>query len=218
MAAVPPSASTTRWWRLPPGPRATSFSPAALPLLHVGDRGRPPSPTSFPVTEPGVCRDQGLSSSHTSRAPSSSPLRGPATLVRSWEEDLERVLWTEAEIAARVSELAAEIAEDIRGCSAEFAVVGVATGAFVFLADLVRRMRLPVAVDLIRVESYGTRTESSGAPEIVSDLRVDVKGKHVILVEHFYTIWIMLLPFLLFPFLLWSEILNSFFRSLFYMA
>ncbi|MQL91823.1 hypothetical protein Taro_024430 [Colocasia esculenta] len=185
MVPASASATATRWWRrLAPVPQAMPLSPpASRRRFHVGDWCRPPFPTSFAVTDLGPRRGQVLISFLTSRAPSSAPLRGTPTVARSWEEDLERILWTEDEIAARVSEIAAEISEDIKGCGAEVAVVGVATGAFVFLADLVRRMGLPVAVDLIRVESYGSRTESNGAPAIVSDVRVDVEGKHVILVE-----------------------------------
>lgn len=96
---------------------------------------------------------------------------------------IDRVLWTEAEIAARVSEVAAELAADLRALREPAVVVGVATGAFLFLADLVRRVDAPLAVDLVRAESYGDGTESSGRPRITSDLKVDVAGKHVVVVS-----------------------------------
>ncbi|XP_072960351.1 uncharacterized protein [Typha angustifolia] len=99
------------------------------------------------------------------------------------ETDIERILWTEEEISGRVGELAAEISADFRGISPPVVVVGVATGAFLFLADIVRKMTFPVSVDFVRVESYGSGTESSGKPRISCDLKIDVKGKHVILVE-----------------------------------
>jgi hypoxanthine phosphoribosyltransferase len=60
--------------------------------------------------------------------------------------------------------------------------VGVATGAFLFLADLVRTIDLPISVDFVRAQSYGSGTLSSGAPVLSLDLKIDVKGKHVILV------------------------------------
>nr|BAJ99656.1 predicted protein [Hordeum vulgare subsp. vulgare] len=96
---------------------------------------------------------------------------------------IDRVLWSEAEIAARVAEVASELAADIRRLPESAVVVGVATGAFLFLADLVRRIDAPLAVDLVRVESYGDGTESSGRPRVTADLKVDVAGKHVVVVE-----------------------------------
>lgn len=95
---------------------------------------------------------------------------------------MERILWTEAEISARVSELAGEISEDLKESKAPIAVVGVAMGSFIFLADIARKITIPISVDLVRVESYGSGTESSGAPRLSSDLKVDVQGKHVIVV------------------------------------
>nr|XP_010911330.2 uncharacterized protein LOC105037355 [Elaeis guineensis] len=99
------------------------------------------------------------------------------------DADIERVLWTDEEISARVAELASQISDDFKGSPAPVVVVGVATGAFIFIADIVRKITLPVAVDFIRAESYGSGTESSGVPRISSDLKIDISGKHVILVE-----------------------------------
>ncbi|KAF6988576.1 hypothetical protein CFC21_006090 [Triticum aestivum] len=96
---------------------------------------------------------------------------------------IDRVLWTEAEIATRVAEVASELAADISRLAEPAVVVGVATGAFLFLADLVRRVDAPLTVDLVRVESYGDGTESSGRPRVTADLKVDVAGKHVVVVE-----------------------------------
>ena len=101
------------------------------------------------------------------------------------EDDLERILWTESDISARVSALAAEISESLKGSEVSVVLVGVATGSFTFLADIARRIPLPLSVDLVRVESYGSGTESSGEPRLSCDLKVDVRGKHVILVLYF---------------------------------
>ena len=106
-----------------------------------------------------------------------------AAVMVSAEAGIERVLWTEAEVAARVGEVAAELAADLRALSEPAVVVGVATGALLFLADLVRRVDAPLAVDFVRVESYGGGTESSGKPRITADLKVDVAGKHVVVVS-----------------------------------
>uniref|UniRef100_A0A6P4ATR8 Hypoxanthine phosphoribosyltransferase n=1 Tax=Ziziphus jujuba TaxID=326968 RepID=A0A6P4ATR8_ZIZJJ len=101
----------------------------------------------------------------------------------SMDSDIERVLWTQEQIAAKVSDLASEISADFSGVTPPPVLVGVATGAFLFLADLVKQIKLPIAVDFVRAESYGSGTESSGAPKISSDLKLDVEGRHVILVE-----------------------------------
>jgi hypoxanthine phosphoribosyltransferase len=100
----------------------------------------------------------------------------------SLDSHIEKVLWTKFQISKRVTELASQITSDFSSVSPPPLVVGVATGAFLFLADLVRQIQLPISVDFIRAESYGSGTESSGAPCISLDLKLDVKEKHVILV------------------------------------
>ncbi|GKG09353.1 hypoxanthine-guanine phosphoribosyltransferase, partial [Tanacetum coccineum] len=60
-----------------------------------------------------------------------------------------------------------------------YVIVGVATGAFLFLADLVRSIKLPVTVDFVRAESYGSGTVSNGAPKVSCDVKLDVTRKHV---------------------------------------
>ncbi|KAL3697097.1 hypothetical protein R1sor_011173 [Riccia sorocarpa] len=100
----------------------------------------------------------------------------------SWDEaHMEKVLWSSKEIEKRVEELGAVITQDFAG--KPLVIIGVATGAFLFLADLVRKIQLPVLVDFIRMQSYGNRTTSSGVATCVTDVRIDVKDKHVLLVE-----------------------------------
>ncbi|PIA25462.1 hypothetical protein AQUCO_11400020v1 [Aquilegia coerulea] len=99
------------------------------------------------------------------------------------ESHIERILWTEEEILKRVSELATQIIDDFKANSSSLVLIGVATGAFMFLADLVKKIQLPISVDFIRAESYGSGTESNGNPRISCDVKIDIKGKHVILVE-----------------------------------
>jgi len=84
-------------------------------------------------------------------------------------------------IQARVRELGAAISHDYQG--KDLVVVGVLKGAFVFLADLVRAIELPVAVDFLSVASYGAGTESSGVVRLIEDLSLPIEGKHVLLVE-----------------------------------
>jgi hypoxanthine phosphoribosyltransferase len=90
------------------------------------------------------------------------------------------VLIGEADLAARVARLGADITRDYAG--KDLVVIGVLKGSFVFLADLVRAIDLPLAVDFIGISSYqGTRT--SGVVQITSDLTRPIEGKDVLLVE-----------------------------------
>ncbi len=91
------------------------------------------------------------------------------------------VLFSAEEIARRVREMGAEISSDY-GDSCPI-LVGVLKGAFVMLSDLSRAMNIPHEVDFLRAASYGSGTTSSGRVEIVHDLRADIRGRHVILVE-----------------------------------
>jgi hypoxanthine phosphoribosyltransferase len=92
---------------------------------------------------------------------------------------VERTLLSEAQIDTRVRELAATISADYRG--EEVLLVGVLRGAFIFLADLARRLTVQNRVDFIALASYdGTE---SGAVRLLMDLREDVAGRHVLLVE-----------------------------------
>ncbi|OMP01743.1 hypothetical protein CCACVL1_03017 [Corchorus capsularis] len=101
----------------------------------------------------------------------------------SLDSHIENVLWSQDQIQERVAQIASQITDDFKAAPDPPLIVGVATGAFLFLADLVRKIRLPISVDLVRAQSYGSGTVSNGAPTISLDLKLDVKGKHVILVE-----------------------------------
>ncbi|KVI07234.1 uncharacterized protein LOC112510246 isoform X2 [Cynara cardunculus var. scolymus] len=103
---------------------------------------------------------------------------------RCIDDDILTILWTPEQLFQKVCELASQITYDFSTPnSSPPVVVGVATGAFLFLADLVRNIRLPVTVDFVRAESYGSGTTAAGAPKISCDLKLDVAGKHIILVE-----------------------------------
>jgi hypoxanthine phosphoribosyltransferase len=90
------------------------------------------------------------------------------------------VLLSEETIRARVAELGADVTRDFAG--KPLCVVGVLKGSFVFLADLVRAIRLPVSVDFIGISSYAG-TSSSGVVQITSDLTRSIEDQHVLLVE-----------------------------------
>ena len=85
-------------------------------------------------------------------------------------------------IAARIEDLAAEIGADFRDTD-KLVVVGLLRGSFVFIADLVREIDLPVEVDFLEASSYGDGMESSREVRILKDLRSGVEGRDVLVVE-----------------------------------
>ncbi len=91
------------------------------------------------------------------------------------------LLYTRDEIARCVKELAAAISADYAG--GDLVLVGILRGAFVFLADLVRQLTIPVAVDFVGAASYGSRTQTSGQVAVTKDLQVPISGRDVLLVE-----------------------------------
>lgn len=85
-------------------------------------------------------------------------------------------------IAARVEALASEITEHFRDTD-KLVVVGLLRGSFVFIADLVREIDLPVEVDFMEASSYGNSTQSSREVRILKDLRGPIEGRDVLVVE-----------------------------------
>ena len=92
------------------------------------------------------------------------------------------VMISEAEIARRVDELAAQISEDYAD-KGDVVLIGVLKGSFIFLADLSRRLSIPRTIEFIAVSSYGNRSVSSGAVRLVMDVRGSIEGRHVLIVE-----------------------------------
>jgi hypoxanthine phosphoribosyltransferase len=84
-------------------------------------------------------------------------------------------------IAARVEDLAIQISRDYAG--KDLLLVGVLKGAFVFLADLMRALEIPVQVDFVRLASYGTGATSAGQVRVILDLAASIAGRHVLIVE-----------------------------------
>jgi hypoxanthine phosphoribosyltransferase len=85
-------------------------------------------------------------------------------------------------IAARVEALAGEITDYFRGTD-RLVVIGLLRGSFIFIADLVRELDLPVEVDFLEVSSYGNATESSREVRILKDLRGEIEGRDLLVVE-----------------------------------
>ena len=85
-------------------------------------------------------------------------------------------------IAARIEDLAREIRREFKGTD-KLVVVGLLRGSFVFIADLVRELDLPVEVDFLEASSYGDGMESSREVRILKDLRGQIEGRDVLVVE-----------------------------------
>ncbi len=96
-------------------------------------------------------------------------------------ESKPKILLGRKEIAATVKRLAVEINRDYEGKNP--LLIGILKGSFIFMADLVRLLDFPLAVDFIRVSSYGTGRESSGKIKVVQGLSTPVKGRDVLVVE-----------------------------------
>ena len=98
------------------------------------------------------------------------------------QADVAEVLLSEEQIAAKVAEIGRQISEDFAG--RELTLVSVLKGSLPFMADLMRRITLPLRIDLMEVSSYGgTATESSGLVRILKDLSAPIDGRDVLIVE-----------------------------------
>ena len=96
-------------------------------------------------------------------------------------KDIDEVLVPREQISEMVKSLGKRISEDYAG--EDLVLVGVLKGGFIFLADLMREITIPVDMDLIAVSSYGASTRSSGVVRIIKDIDLDIVGKHVLIVE-----------------------------------
>jgi hypoxanthine phosphoribosyltransferase len=92
-----------------------------------------------------------------------------------------KILIDRDEIAKAVDRLASEISRDYRG--KQPLLIGVLKGSFVFMADLIRQLDLPLELDFIRLSSYGTARESSGKVKVVHETKTHVKGRDVLVIE-----------------------------------
>lgn len=86
-----------------------------------------------------------------------------------------KVMFTEEQIRARVARLAQEINRDYQGKHP--LLLGILKGSFVFMADLIRLLQIPVKIDFIRLSSYGSARVTSGEIKMVQGLRSQIKGR-----------------------------------------
>ena len=92
-----------------------------------------------------------------------------------------KVLSSRNEIAKAVDRLASEIKRDYQG--KQPLLIGVLKGSFMFMADLIRQLDLPLELDFVRLSSYGAAKESSGKVSVVQGLRAPIKGRDVLVIE-----------------------------------
>lgn len=99
-------------------------------------------------------------------------------------DDIAEILFTEEDIARRVDEIGAAITKDYADCAEEGVVlISVLRGAAIFMADLARKIDLPVEMDYMAISSYGNGAKSSGVVRILKDLSSQIEGRHVIVAE-----------------------------------
>ncbi len=92
----------------------------------------------------------------------------------------KKLIISREQIKKRIAELGKEITHDFH--QADLLIIGVLNGAFIFMADLVRKIDLPVQVDFIRVASYGTKS-TPGSISFIKDIELPCTGKTILLVE-----------------------------------
>ncbi len=107
-------------------------------------------------------------------------LNAPVPVVQHWSNELHRVLLPEEKIRRRVRSLARSIEKEYKG--RELVIVAVLNGTVLFLADLIRHLKLPLRLDFVGVSSYGAST-TSGELVFTKELKVDVRGRHVLVVD-----------------------------------
>jgi len=95
--------------------------------------------------------------------------------------DIQEVLFDAEQIQQKVRELGEQLSADFRDRNP--LVICVLKGAFIFMADLVKAMTVPVELDFMAVSSYGNATKSSGVVKIIKDLDTSVEGRDVLIVE-----------------------------------
>ena len=96
-------------------------------------------------------------------------------------QDVESIMFTKEQLAARIAELAAQLDKEYAGKTP--LMVGILKGSVMFYADLLRAMTIPVEMDFIAISSYGSGAKSSGEVKLIKDLDRKIEGKDVIIVE-----------------------------------
>lgn len=98
-----------------------------------------------------------------------------------WLKNVGPVFLTQAQIQERVSQLGAKISRDYAG--KDLVVIGVLKGILFFMADLLRAITIPVAVDFLAISRYGPTEQTHGVVRLTKDLNEPLLGRHALLVE-----------------------------------
>lgn len=123
---------------------------------------------------------RGVAKSRRAPRPPPAGVQGQTRVPARWRKEVARILITEGELDRRIRQLARAIERDFAG--REMVVVSLLSGTVMFLADLIRHLSLPLRLDFIGVSSYGSGTES-GELVFTKELRLDVRGRDVLLVD-----------------------------------
>jgi hypoxanthine phosphoribosyltransferase len=99
------------------------------------------------------------------------------------EDDIARVLITREEIARRVSEMADAIGRTYEEQEEGLTLVTILSGSLIFLADLIRCLPIRMKIGLITVSSYAGATTTSRGAKLLSEIRADVRGRHVLVID-----------------------------------
>ena len=94
---------------------------------------------------------------------------------------LDHVLVSQGAIRRRVAALGDEINRFYRG--KDLTVIAIVNGALIFTADLLRELRSPLRLDCVRASSYHSGTKSVGKPRVIDNLKLDIAGQHILLVD-----------------------------------
>ncbi len=101
---------------------------------------------------------------------------------RDLYQDIEQILISEEQLQERIAEMAAAIEANYAD-EADLLLICVLKGGYVFLSDLSRALKRPHHLDFMGISSYGSGTSSSGAVQIIMDLKQPLAGRHVLIVE-----------------------------------
>ncbi len=101
---------------------------------------------------------------------------------RDLKDDVDRIMISEESLQACVQKLAQQIEEDYAEID-DLLLICVLKGGYMFLADLSRAIKRPHELDFMGISSYGAGTKSSGAVQIIMDLKLPIQDRHVLIVE-----------------------------------
>ncbi|QBP19021.1 hypoxanthine phosphoribosyltransferase [uncultured bacterium] len=102
-------------------------------------------------------------------------------MVKKNSNPIQKVLYRPEQLQQRCAQLGRQITRDYQGKHP--LVVGVLTGAMVFMTDLIRQIKLPIQIDFVDASSYFNGTQSTGKVKLVKDTTAPVKGRDVLIVE-----------------------------------